>query len=76
VVSAMRLMKRFDSVNSQNAQWDRLVSLIKKKRSIEAQIIDRLKYMEKISLNFTTELDAVFADRLEDIAKLDTIGKI
>jgi hypothetical protein len=50
--------------------------LLKKRRDIEGRIIKSMKIIEQTAMNLTHELSAAYTGRLEDIAELDTTGKL
>lgn len=49
---------------------------MKKRREIEGRIFKSMKIIEQASLNLSHELDAMYAGRMDDIAELDTTGRI
>ena len=57
----------------QMAQWDRLENLFQKRSAIEERIFVHLKLLEQESLNLTTQLEAMFVGRLEDISEVQLL---
>jgi len=51
----------------QKAQWDRLEALNKKRESIESQILTSMRTIEVHTMNISSELEATFSGRLEEI---------
>jgi hypothetical protein len=50
--------------------------LLKTRKSIEKAILKNMAIVEQVTLNMSSELDTMYAARLDDIVEMDTTGKV
>jgi hypothetical protein len=50
--------------------------LLKTRKSIEKSILKSVAVIEQATLNMSSELEAMYAARLDDIVDMDTTGRV
>jgi hypothetical protein len=63
------------STKAQNAQWDRLEQLLKKRQAIESKIHNEIKSLEEVKNNIAGQMICICNDRLQEMYEIQTMGK-
>jgi hypothetical protein len=74
--STVKLLTFSCSSQLQADQWNQLETLFNQRRTIEGTILKHLQTVERAALNLSQELGAMYEGRLEEIAELNTTGKL